>query len=439
MPTPGKNETHKDFISRCIPVVIRDKTAKDGAQARAVCESIWKKTKGLDMLILRLVDFIGEDVQEFLDSLPTNGEDLTLEINSPGGDVFAGIAIYNKLNELKGTLTVDIIGLAASAASLIAMAGDEILIRDNARIMIHNPFTGKMGDAKALEKTAEQLKEIENQIAGIYAARTGIDRRTVLKMMDDETWLKADEAVKKGFATRVVKEAKQDAKNYTGAVLMQLGFKNIPKEFNLPKINLDEETIMIKEIAELLECKAEEVLDKIKELIQAAAKKVEPTGDEGEIDQAVQKELNAKDAKIANLESAVATMTPQLQSFSAYRLEQDKNGRKEQLQILLKGDGEHNPKITPAQLPGAEALLDLDDGFVAFDAFYAVMQAGPDLDLATVKGNDGDVKDKNPVQLATDLANAKIADKSAPDFTTALKMVFKEKPELEEAYNKREE
>lgn len=126
--------------------------------------------------------------------------DVTVNINSPGGDVFEGLAIYNLLREHKGKVTVNIIGLAASAASFIAMAGDEIRIGRAAFLMIHNAWLIAMGNRNDLREIAYWLEPFDMTLADIYAQRTGIDIDDIVKQMDAETWIGGREAVDKGWA-----------------------------------------------------------------------------------------------------------------------------------------------------------------------------------------------------------------------------------------------
>lgn len=129
---------------------------------------------------------------------------LEVLINSPGGIVTDGLAIYNELVTNPIDVTIDIVGLAASMASAIAMAGDRIRIASNAMIMIHNPWNMAIGDAEDLRKAAEVLDKFGTSLAGIYATRTGLGEEEIREMMDAETWLNADEAFAKGFVDEIV-------------------------------------------------------------------------------------------------------------------------------------------------------------------------------------------------------------------------------------------
>lgn len=128
--------------------------------------------------------------------------DLTVRINSYGGDVFEGHAIYNLIRHYEGKKTVLIDGIAASAASVIAMAGDEVLMPINAMMMIHDPYTIAMGNAEEMTKTAEILDQIKGTIVDVYAANTDVDRDEISSMMSEETWINADQAEQMGFAIK---------------------------------------------------------------------------------------------------------------------------------------------------------------------------------------------------------------------------------------------
>ncbi|PTA87462.1 peptidase S14 [Kosakonia sp. H7A] len=129
-----------------------------------------------------------------------NGADVTVNINSPGGDMFEGLAIYNLLREYEGKVTVKVLGLAASAASIIAMAGDEVQIGRGAFLMIHNCWVVAMGNRHDLEKIATEMAPFDKAMADIYSARSGLKAVDIESMMDGETYIGGSEAVDKGFA-----------------------------------------------------------------------------------------------------------------------------------------------------------------------------------------------------------------------------------------------
>jgi len=148
----------------------------------------------------------------FKDELNSREGDITVWINSPGGDVFAAAQIYNMLRDYKGSVTVKIDGLAASAASVIAVAGDTVLMSPVAMMMIHNPATLAIGNAKEMERAIGMLNEVKESILNAYEDKTGLKRSKLSKMMDDETWFNAKKAVELGFADKILFEGETQAK-----------------------------------------------------------------------------------------------------------------------------------------------------------------------------------------------------------------------------------
>jgi len=148
----------------------------------------------------------------FKDELNSGTGDITVWINSPGGDVFAAAQIYNMLRDYKGSVTVKIDGLAASAASVIAVAGDTVLMSPVAMMMIHNPATLAIGNAKEMEKAIGMLNEVKESILNAYEDKTGLKRSKLSKMMDDETWFNAKKAVEFGFADKILFAEDSEAK-----------------------------------------------------------------------------------------------------------------------------------------------------------------------------------------------------------------------------------
>lgn len=148
----------------------------------------------------------------FAQELSALGEikELDMYVNSPGGDVFAGMSIYNILNRHTAQVTAHIDGLAASAASAIVMAADKIIMPQNATLMIHNASVSIYGQAEKLRTMADELDRINGQLADIYAARTGADKEEIKKWMAEETWMDGNAALEKGFADEVT-ENKQIA------------------------------------------------------------------------------------------------------------------------------------------------------------------------------------------------------------------------------------
>lgn len=151
----------------------------------------------------------------FRDALKDLGDvkTINLHINSPGGSVFEGIAIYNMLKQNKAHVNVYVDGLAASIASVIAMSGDAIFMPSNSMLMIHNPWTMAVGNASELRKQADDLDKITESSIQTYLNQAGdkLDEETLRQLMDDETWLTAKEAVDYGLATEVVEANKAAA------------------------------------------------------------------------------------------------------------------------------------------------------------------------------------------------------------------------------------
>jgi ATP-dependent Clp protease, protease subunit len=132
------------------------------------------------------------------------GKDVVVNINSPGGDFFEGATIYNLLIEHKGHVTVNVSGLAASAASVIAMAGDTINISQVGFLMIHNAWGRVVGNRHDMIASADVFGVFDASMRDLYVARTGLESKAVEKLMDNETWLNATDAVEKGFATDII-------------------------------------------------------------------------------------------------------------------------------------------------------------------------------------------------------------------------------------------
>ena len=182
----------------------------------------WKKVKnqetGAEERILELSGTIAEDSwfdddvtpQLFKDELNAGSGDITVWINSPGGDCVAAAQIYNMLSNYKGKVTVKIDGIAASAASVIAMAGDTVLVSPVSMLMIHNPATIAWGDHAEMQKAIDMLSEVKESIINAYVLKTGLSRPKLSHLMDAETWMDANKAVELGFADEIITRAKAE-------------------------------------------------------------------------------------------------------------------------------------------------------------------------------------------------------------------------------------
>lgn len=158
---------------------------------------------------ISVLDVIGEDPftgggitsKRIAGALRSIGDgDITVEVNSPGGDFFEGVAIYNMLRAHKGKVTVRVLGLAASAASVIAMAGDEVLIGKAGFLMVHNAWVMAVGNRHDLTEAATTMETFDSAMASVYADRAGVDVKSASAWMDSETWFSGADAVKNGLA-----------------------------------------------------------------------------------------------------------------------------------------------------------------------------------------------------------------------------------------------
>ena len=161
-------------------------------------------------------------VEAFLEE--AGGEDVELEVNSPGGYVFAGMEIYNRLKMYSGNVTATVMSIAASAASLIICAADIVRMSPVSQLMIHRAHSWTEGDANDMYKTADDLAKLDESIANAYIDKTGMGREEVLKMMDVTTWLGAEEAKEKNFADEILfQQEEQPAAAAGGAVMLTTG------------------------------------------------------------------------------------------------------------------------------------------------------------------------------------------------------------------------
>lgn len=145
--------------------------------------------------------------QIFKDELNKGNGNITVWINSPGGDCLAAAQIYNMLIDYKGDVTVKIDGIAASAASVIAMAGTKVLMSPVSMLMIHNPMTIAFGNKGEMEKAISMLDEVKESIINAYEIKTGLSRAKLSHLMDSETWMDANKAVELGFADDILKRS----------------------------------------------------------------------------------------------------------------------------------------------------------------------------------------------------------------------------------------
>ncbi len=145
--------------------------------------------------------------QLFKDELNSGTGDITVWINSPGGDCVAAAQIYNMLMDYKGSVTVKIGGIAASAASVIAMAGTKVLVSPVSMLMIHNPMTVAFGNSAEMQKAIDMLASVKDSILNAYEIKTGLSRTKLSHLMDAETWMDANKAIELGFADEIMQRS----------------------------------------------------------------------------------------------------------------------------------------------------------------------------------------------------------------------------------------
>lgn len=194
------------------------------------------RMKADDVAEILLYDVVGMDffggisAKEFRKQIKgIKAKTLNLRINSPGGSVTEAAAMLNALDEFKGEIEVDIDGLAASAASVIAMAGDVIRIASNGLVMIHNPYSGVVGFADDMRREADLLDKVKEQILDTYARKAKADRNEVSAWMDAETWFTGQEAVDAGLADAINEPVKAAAMVDASKFFAKLGYKRAPE------------------------------------------------------------------------------------------------------------------------------------------------------------------------------------------------------------------
>lgn len=187
--------------------------------------------------------------QMFKDELFQGKGPVTIWINSPGGDCIAASQIYTMLMEYPGEVTVKIDGLAASAASVIAMAGSKVLMAPTAMMMIHNPMTNAFGDHVEMQKAIEMLEEVKESIINAYEIKTSLSRAKLSRLMDEETWMNAYKAIELGFADALLEDKKTanimdsyvfSQRKVDAALLNKMTAKTIDKANQFTGRNVDE-------------------------------------------------------------------------------------------------------------------------------------------------------------------------------------------------------
>lgn len=206
-----------------------------------------------DKWIYDMLDMDATSPKDVIDALPSNNEDLEVIINSGGGDVFSGSEIYTALKEYPGNITIKVVGIAASAASVIAMAGSSIEMSPTSQMMIHNASSIAMGDNREMQTAYNMLTSANKAIANAYITKTGKSKQEIVDLMNDETWFSADDAVEQGFADKKMFDEREQRMVANAAQM--LSNEAINKVYALvnktPEINIDVEQIANKVIEKL--------------------------------------------------------------------------------------------------------------------------------------------------------------------------------------------
>ena len=184
---------------------------------------------------------MGLTVQSFKNDFDAikDSEKIIINVNSLGGEVFDGIAIYNILSTVREKVEINIMGITASIASVIAMSGSTINMYEGSFLVIHNPFQATVGDANKLRKEANGLDAIKKQIVSIYVNKTGLDENTINEMLDKETWLNPEQAKDSNFIDNIIKV--EHPKNCLSIRVKNSMLKNIPE--NIMKLSIKDMTI----------------------------------------------------------------------------------------------------------------------------------------------------------------------------------------------------
>ena len=214
-----------------------------------------------DVYIFNEIGTFGMSAQSFVEEVKEyDGKELAIHINSLGGEVFDGMAIYSIIQRRKAKTTVYIEGIAASIASVIALAADNVIMSENSLLMIHNAWGGTQGDASEMRKQADVLDKITNEIAEIYVKKTNLPYDEVIRLMSEETWLTAEEAVAMGFVDSISEPIKVAAQ-YDVSKFKNITEEKVEKTLN---INNKKKIKMTEELKSWFNSKVDEIITKVK-------------------------------------------------------------------------------------------------------------------------------------------------------------------------------
>jgi ATP-dependent Clp endopeptidase proteolytic subunit ClpP len=305
-----------------------------------------KAGKPADVYIFDEIGTYGITAQEFItDIKDLKDTPINLRINSLGGDVFDGMAMYNVIKRREAKTTVYIEGIAASIATIISLGADEVVMAENSLFMIHNAWGGTMGEAKDMRKTADTLEKITGELTDIYRKKTGLSYDALAEMMDEETWLNANEALEMGFIDTISDSIKVAAKYDVSK------FKNITQEEiqNKLSININNKK-MTNELKEWFNNKVEEIVTAVKGDVKVSADVAEQTaitvnlGDNDEIKN-----------KISEFESSNIELSNKISL-----LEEELVASKGTNETLTQEVEALNAKINKADAKGTEIVTEAD-------------------------------------------------------------------------------
>jgi len=305
-----------------------------------------KAGKPADVYIFDEIGTYGITAQEFItDIKDLKDTPINLRINSLGGDVFDGMAMYNVIKRREAKTTVYIEGIAASIATIISLGADEVVMAENSLFMIHNAWGGTMGEAKDMRKTADTLEKITGELTDIYRKKTGLSYDALAEMMDEETWLNANEALEMGFIDTISDSIKVAAKYDVSK------FKNITQEEiqNKLSININNKK-MTNELKEWFNNKVEEIITAVKGDVKVSADVAEQTaitvnlGDNDEIKN-----------KISEFESSNIELSNKISL-----LEEELVASKGTNETLTQEVEALNAKINKADAKGTEIVTEAD-------------------------------------------------------------------------------
>jgi len=272
------------------------------------------KSQTTEVMIYDEIGMWGVDAKSFIDEIKNipNDTSVLLRINSPGGSVIDGLAIYDAINRMPQKVTSRIEGIAASMASVIALAADEVVMSENSLYMIHNVGGGVMGGSDDLRKAAELMDKMGDRLVSIYVSKTGQSEEQIRSWMDEETWFNSTEAKEAGFINLVEEPIKMAAKfdikkyDYKNKSIVENLFNNQKKEKNMEKEFENLKSFISEMFNKTAEAKEVKILDnkEVSEKMSAIEESIE------ESSKAVI-ELNGsiveKDGYIATLEAEIAT------------------------------------------------------------------------------------------------------------------------------------